>query len=852
MNSARDFGTARQDIRRGAADPSLFTGISSAPPAGSMTTTPAAGPGTTGPYNIAIPYPSTGVNYQTFNCPVATIAASSTAPAFYYQPGGGYGGQGYSTSTTNVPSQGACDFVNALSLLPSTVRNSGIVQLRQEITHDIVFDMELVYGSRASTARSSRGVVNAQVFGPASLNTTQINPFYVGNATTGNSTEYIRYDFNSLLGPGAYTKTFDQNAFAAMGLTWNLGDDREITLSGVAGTNFNYQHISGVVSQGEALLALNGTTSSNGDATGSYNSEPDPFGLGTTYPGRRTLTSLNALDVWDPVATNKTSAAVRSSLLNGGSFSNSNQELQDFVAKFDGSVLDVPAGPVKVAIGAEFMHQTMDEYGTNVTAAGGASANTAAYYYREGRTVYAAFVELNVPLVSPQMNVPLVTSLALDVSGRWDRYSDFGDTKNPKIGFNWVLTDGLKVRGSFATSFVAPGIHDHQAFNSQSQINALNANPANPIIPFVGAPPYNGGAGTAGTWVATPTDCAAGHGTVVNAAGGSLAAPYTGAFGCKITFAGTSGATTSAAITVPGGNAGLKPAIGRTWSGGFDLDVGRFVNALDGLLINLTYFDVAYKGLITNQQTITNIPQLTYFAPPGGWTPTSPYIQNFIAGRPVTVPLQSQIWATFDGRLQNAYNLWENGIDFSVNYNLPTDDMGDFHFGLNGSQLLRYNQQGAGLGNPILDNVDGKNSPRYNSQDLTGRADFGWSFAGLSTDIAVNYIHPYAIDITNFPYNLPGPGRGYMKGSPAVFTSGGTGHIGAVTTVDLLTSYALPKNWLGLPDMVTSGSSISLQITNLADANPPFNPVFNPLANNNITIGNPIGRLVTVGFHKTF
>src|SRR5438874_9674199 len=125
-------------------DRSPFTGSPSTPPAGSITTTPATRPGTTGQYNDAIPYPSTDENYQTFNCPVATIAANSTAPAFYYQPGGGYGGQGYSTSTTNVPSQGACDFVNALSLLPSTVRNSGIVQLRQEITHDIVFDMELV------------------------------------------------------------------------------------------------------------------------------------------------------------------------------------------------------------------------------------------------------------------------------------------------------------------------------------------------------------------------------------------------------------------------------------------------------------------------------------------------------------------------------------------------------------------------------------------------------------------------------------------------------------------------------------------------------------------------------------
>src|SRR5207302_307113 len=33
MNGSRDFITSRQDVRRGAADPSLFTGITGTPPA---------------------------------------------------------------------------------------------------------------------------------------------------------------------------------------------------------------------------------------------------------------------------------------------------------------------------------------------------------------------------------------------------------------------------------------------------------------------------------------------------------------------------------------------------------------------------------------------------------------------------------------------------------------------------------------------------------------------------------------------------------------------------------------------------------------------------------------------------
>ena len=87
-------------------------------------------------------------------------------------------------------------------------------------------------------------------------------------------------------------------------MTWDLGDDREIVLSGVVGSNFNYQHISGVASNAEALLALNGTTATNGTPGGA--AEQDIYGLNTSYPASRVLTTSNALDVWDPVATNKT------------------------------------------------------------------------------------------------------------------------------------------------------------------------------------------------------------------------------------------------------------------------------------------------------------------------------------------------------------------------------------------------------------------------------------------------------------------------------------------------------------------------------------------------------------------
>lgn len=845
MFGSRKYMTDRQDIRMGAADPSLFTGLPTRS-ASFMTATPAAGPGTSSPFGATIPYPSRGVNFANFNCGVATIAASSSAGAFYYQPGGGYGGPSYSTSTNNQPSQGACGQDNYRSILPSSVRHSGIIEINQEITDNLAFNTEVVYGSRLTDAQVSRGTINAEVFGPTSANTNQINPFYVGNATTGTGAEYVRYDFNPLLGPGANTKEFDTNFFAISGLTYDLGNERELTLSGTAGQNINSQHVTGVVSTAEALLALNGTTNTNGTATS--NSEQDVYGLGTVYPGTRVLNVNNALDVWDPVGTNKTSASVIRSLKDGGSVSNANQGLQDVVAKFDGPIFDLPAGAVKIAAGGEFLHQTFDEYGTVNNSVGPSLANSSYYSYREGRSIYSGFVEVSVPLISPEMNIPLVESFSIDGAGRYDKYSgNVGDTANPKVAFDWLLVDGIKARGSWGTSFVAPLIHDDQNFNSQSQISAAS-NPSNPVIPFGTTLPFNGGAGVAGTWVASPTTCAAGNGTVVNSAGQTItAAGFPGAYGCKINFSANNGAGTSAALSVAGGNGSLRPATGRSWSLGADIDFGKLWRPLAGATLSATFWDISYHGLITNQQTQNNIPQLTFFAPAGGWTPQSAYIQSFLAGRPITIALPSSIWATVDTRLQNAFNIWQNGVDFSGNYVYPTETMGAFHVGIDGTELLRYSTQG-GTTNPILSTLNGDNSPRYNSQQLMFRAHVGWAIDALSSDLAMNYIQAYNINASNFPYNLPGPGRGYVFGSTGVFTSAGTAHIGALTNFDLSLNYALPTGFLGLSDMVSSGTSVSMVVQNIFDTPPPFNPT----TANGYVEGNPIGRFVTLALRKKF
>lgn len=74
------------------------------------------------------------------------------------------------------------------------------------------------------------------------------------------------------------------------------------------------------------------------------------------------------------------------------------------------------------------------------------------------RTVSSAYVEFAVPLVSPEMNIPLVRALNVQIAGRAEHYSDFGEVAKPKIAGSWDIFDGLRLRGSYSEGFRAPNL----------------------------------------------------------------------------------------------------------------------------------------------------------------------------------------------------------------------------------------------------------------------------------------------------------------------------------------------------------------------------------------------------------
>ncbi len=543
-----------------------------------------------------------------------------------------------------------------------------------------------------------------------------------------------------------------------------------------------------------------------------------------------------------PAATNRTSASVLRSLVDSSTNSTSVQNLQNITLHADGPLFDLfGAGDVKAAFGGEWIHYTQDQRNATGNNSGPLSTSARTLNLSSKRTVYATYAEFVVPLISPDMNIPLMQRLVFDFAGRYDHYNDFGDTKNPKISFNWDLIDGIRASASFGTSFTAPALDSigqpGTGVTGETNIGANNSGASNGLVVlFNDTRPFNDGAGIAGTFVTTATNCAAaGMQPVLDAAGSSNATgpAYTGAIGCKIVN------NTNTGLTIGGGYAGLRPELGQSYSANLVFDnFGKFWDVLEGLSTQVTYYQAKFTGAITNIGIVTSaavpgIPELTTFAPIAGtggtpgWAPSDPYIQALLPGRPLNNPLPARIYTIQDNRQKNAYNLWQNGIDFNVNYRFSTDDYGDFTLGVSGNMILRASQKNGPSG-VIFDAKGGNNGGRFTNDELTGRVNINWHFDPFTVGLSFSYQHPYnQSNVTTFPFNLPGPGRlaNYQ-------------HISALQVIDLNVGYNLPEEWL-------SGTKLNVTVNNLFDTAQPYRNNTSGTAS-----GSDIGRTLTVGIVK--
>ncbi len=129
--------------------------------------------------------------------------------------------------------------------------------------------------------------------------------------------------------------------------------------------------------------------------------------------------------------------------------------LQQFDATVSGPVAKLPAGDVMVAVGADARKEKYRFNGNETDLATQAlifnapfdSVNTLAPVKRDVRAVFS------------EVLVPITKQLEATFSARYDDYSGFGSTTNPKVALRFAPLSNLLFRGSYGTGFRVPNFN---------------------------------------------------------------------------------------------------------------------------------------------------------------------------------------------------------------------------------------------------------------------------------------------------------------------------------------------------------------------------------------------------------
>jgi outer membrane receptor protein involved in Fe transport len=175
-------------------------------------------------------------------------------------------------------------------------------------------------------------------------------------------------------------------------------------------------------------------------------------------------------------ATSSSAAAINAIRVKATRDSTSSLASWDFrVSKAD--LFTLPGGDLGLAAGVEFRRETQKDdrddrvdgtitYTNSVTGLtyGSDLIGTSPSPDTKGsREVSSAYVELAVPVISPEMGIPLVRNVEFQLAGRAEHYSDVGSVAKPKVAMAWDLFDGLRLRGSWAQGFKAPNLEQINA-----------------------------------------------------------------------------------------------------------------------------------------------------------------------------------------------------------------------------------------------------------------------------------------------------------------------------------------------------------------------------------------------------
>lgn len=347
--------------------------------------------------------------------------------------------------------------------------------------------------------------------------------------------------------------------------------------------------------------------------------------------------------------------------------------LKGIEATGEGPVFALPGGDARLAVGGGlrgiFLHVKQ------VVTRGGQSTTTS--NFTEKRNVQFAYGELSLPLVSPDLAVPLIDRLTLSAALRYEHWNDIAAVTTPKVGLIYQPTPDVTVRATWGKSFKIPTL---------LQVNQI---PEGILLPG---------------FIFTPPPQPAG----------------------------------SPVLLLSGSAPNLKPERATTWSGSLELRP-RFVPGLDlrATYFHIDYRDRIAAPLTSVLTALFN----PLYSDLIVYNPSAGEVNALIAGLPEGLINQtgmpfdpSAVGAIIDSAIRNTERQRIHGVDLNADYQVDLGSHGKLLLTgaasyLKSDQRLAASQPKVQLAGTIF------NPPRWR-----GRAGAVWEAKQLGFSAFVNYV----------------------------------------------------------------------------------------------------------------
>jgi iron complex outermembrane receptor protein len=566
-------------------------------------------------YAKGAPYAGRDLTCANSNLVLATTIDAQPSPKTLFNVTS-YAGPNFNVAGT----ANRCDNRQDESFIPEVSRHGVLAGLTQEFGDNTSIDVRAYYSQRTTT--SFGDLVGSVAVGPLNPAAASLPAGLVVGPTTlfgfaATTAASVNFNLSPLLGPNSQRSVTRIKQWGAnLELKQNLDDNWQLRAL------FNW-------GQSDTSYTRNGINQSRLNAAGLASAPTAAF---------------------DPLDVTNNDPGLIADLIDNELAGRAKDRLLNFRTIVEGKLFDLPGGDARLAVGYEFMDDRLEKAARENIRVGTLGSVPVSVYSRQ---VHSLFGELQLPLIGDGDGGSMLTASA---SGRYDHYSDFGSTFNPKFGLSFKPTRGFTLRGNWGTSFTAPTPID--------QLGAVNNTfGGNPGIPFI----------KPGDVIANPNS--------------------------YLSFA------------LQGAKSPLEPQTADTWSVGVDLE------PVSGVRISASYYDVNFKKLLgiptpgpgifndfpsSIQSSLTGLSRQQIIDFFGSQYTTQ--IDDILNANPANLTYE-----VIDFRTGNYGELHVKGVDFSVNLWKNTG-FGSIDFAWNGNLQLARDSKISATSAPV-DSLATETSP---------------------------------------------------------------------------------------------------------------------------------------------